>query len=95
MRWSILTPYLAAHWDMQQLTLDYNPDRSAYPDVDSVEKYWLAYYANIFNPARPKQGAMLSQMPKKYWKNMPETVLIPDLLKNSESRAKEMINKQK
>jgi len=95
MRWSILTPYRAAHWDTKTLLLEDNPDPSAYPKKDRIEQYWLTYYANIFNPARPKKGAMLSAMPKKYWKNMPETVLIDDLLKTSETRARKMITTEK
>ncbi|MFW8591419.1 TIGR03915 family putative DNA repair protein [Glaciecola sp. 2405UD65-10] len=93
MRWSILTPYRAAHWDKSKLVLENNPDPSIYPNTDRIEKYWLTYYANIFNPARVKKNAMLSSMPKKYWKNMPETVLIEDMLKNSEARARQMIIK--
>lgn len=95
MHWSILTPYRAAHWDRQNLVLEDNPDPNTYPDDDHVEKYWLTYYANIFNPARPKKSAMLSSMPKKYWKNMPETALIDDLLKTSDLRASQMIEKSK
>lgn len=91
MRWSIITPYLAAHWDGNDLTLNDNPDPSVVPNDDTVEKYWLKYYATTFNPARPKKSAMLNQMPKKYWKNMPETALIPDLLRNSQSRVIKMI----
>lgn len=91
MRWSILTPYRAAHWDKANLMLEDNPDPSICPSDDRIEKYWLTYYANIFNPARIKKNAMLTSMPKKYWKNMPETVLIEDMLKNSEARARQMI----
>lgn len=76
MTWSILTPYLAAHWDRETLSLSDNPDPSIVPTNDTVEGYWMKYYATTFNPARPKKSAMLNQMPKKYWKNMPETVLI-------------------
>lgn len=93
MRWSILTPYRAAHWNKSNLVLEDNPDPSVYPSSDRIEKYWLTYYANIFNPARIKKNAMLSSMPKKYWKNMPETVLIEDMLKNSEARTRLMILK--
>lgn len=98
MRWSILTPYRAAHWDMETLTLEDNPDSSVVPDDDHIEKYWLTYYANIFNPARIKKDAMLSSMPKKYWKNMPETSLIDEMIKQSDARARKMItdgNKRK
>lgn len=68
------------------------------PDDDHIEKYWLTYYANIFNPARIKKDAMLSSMPKKYWKNMPETSLIDEMIKQSDARARKMItdgNKRK
>jgi DNA polymerase len=91
MRWSILTPYRGAHWDTETLLLEDNPDPSAVPDDDRIEKYWLTYYANIFNPARIKTNAMLNQMPKKYWKNMPETSLIDDMIKQSGARAYKMI----
>lgn len=93
MRWSILTPYRAAHWDKENLMLEDNPDPSAYPKDDKVEAYWLTYYANIFNPARVKKNAMLSQMPMKYWKNMPETALIPELLLSSDQKVRDMIKK--
>ena len=86
MRWSILTPYRAAHWDKESMICEDNPDPNRYPKSDEVEKYWLGYYASIFNPARPKKSAMLNQMPKKYWKMMPETVLIPDLLRTANAR---------
>ena len=92
MRWSILTPYRAAHWDTETLVLEDNPDSSVVPDDDRIEKYWLTYYANIFNPARIKTSAMLNQMPKKYWKNMPETSLIGDMIKHSDARARKMIS---
>ncbi|WP_333973637.1 TIGR03915 family putative DNA repair protein, partial [Alteromonas mediterranea] len=98
MRWSILTPYRAAHWDTETLILEDNPCSSVLPDNDHIEKYWLTYYANIFNPARIKKDAMLSSMPKKYWKNMPETSLIDDMIKQSDTRARKMItdgNKRK
>lgn len=91
MTWSILTPYLAAHWNRESLTLQENADRSCVPKDDNIERYWLKYYATTFNPARAKKAAMLSQMPKKYWKNMPETALVPDLLRQSEARTRKMI----
>ena len=91
MRWSILTPYRAAHWDTEKLVLEDNPDPRVFPDEDRIEKYWLTYYANIFNHARIKKSAMLSSMPKKYWKNMPETALIDDMIRNSDARARKMI----
>lgn len=93
MRWSILTPYRAAHWDMQSLVLEDNPDPSLYPKHDQIEEYWVTYYASIFNPARLKTKAMKTQMPKKYWKNMPETKIIESLVRASSGRTKTMIEK--
>lgn len=57
---------------------------------DETEELWRTYYANIFNPARLKVKAMRSEMPKKYWKNLPEAALIPDLIANAEARARQM-----
>lgn len=91
MCWSILTPYRAAHWNTKTLVLEDNPDPSIIPNDDRIEKYWLTYYANIFNPARVKTKALLSSMPKKYWKNMPETSLINDMIRQSDARARKMI----
>ena len=36
---------------------------------------------------------MLNQMPKKYWKTMPETVLIKDMIDTAEQKTREMIQK--
>lgn len=91
MRWAILTPYRAAHWNGEILTLNNNPDPSLYPEEDQVEQYWLQYYASIFNPARVKTKAMLAQMPKKYWRNLPESVLIDDLLRQADNRVQFML----
>lgn len=93
MNWSILTPYRGAHWNGHDVYFEDNPDKSAYLVKDCFEERWVTYYKNIFNPARTKKKAMLSQMPKKYWANLPEADIIPDLLKTSEARTKEMILK--
>lgn len=49
------------------------------------------YYASIFNPARLKMGAMLKEMPRKHWKNMPEAALIPELAAVAQARERAMI----
>jgi len=95
MNWFILTPYLSAHWHDKKISFHKNPRRDLIPDEDKFEDFWLTYYASIFNPARTKQKAMLTQMPKKYWKNMPETQLIDDMIKTSEARTKDMIQKSR
>jgi DNA polymerase len=52
---------------------------------------WRTYFANVFNPARLKVGAMLREMPKKYWRNMPETSVVQPLIAGARSRELEMI----
>lgn len=55
-------------------------------DSDDLEAFWQTYYRSIFNPARLKVKAMQAEMPKKYWKNMPEAALIPDLIEGARRR---------
>lgn len=86
MDWSILTPDACASWDGEKLTFAEGADRSQMPDEDAIEDQWRTYYASIFNPARLKIGAMLSEMPAKYWKNLPEAELIPGLIRQSSER---------
>jgi DNA polymerase len=90
MRWSILTPELSLHWNGETLSEGPGASRADAPEGDPVEAVWKTYYASIFNPARVKVGAMLKEMPKKYWKNMPETALVPALLKGAQARESEM-----
>lgn len=91
MRFSILTPDLSMHWDGQELRFTPGVDRSAAPDADPAEAAWKTYYASIFNPARLKVDAMTSEMPRKYWKNLPEAELIPDLIAGAANRSRGMV----
>jgi DNA polymerase len=93
MRWSILTPYLCAHWDTAELTVTPGANKRDAPAEDATEELWLTYYENIFNPARLKTRAMRNEMPKKYWRNLPETALIPRLVAGADAAASEMIEK--
>ena len=91
MRWSILTPDLSLHWDGKALSEGPGATKADAPDGDPLEAVWKTYYASIFNPARVKVGAMLKEMPRKYWKNMPETALVPQLLASAQARESRMI----
>jgi DNA polymerase len=92
MRWSILTPELSIHWDGERLNEGPGATRADAPSGDPVEETWRTYYASIFNPARLKVGAMLKEMPKKYWRNMPETSLVQPLIAGARQREIDMID---
>jgi DNA polymerase len=91
MTWSILTPYRSAHWDGETLRIGDGANPSDVPDDDALADYWRTYFASIFNPARLKIGAMTSEMPKKYWKNLPEASAIPDLIRAAQTRTDAMV----
>ena len=93
MRWSVLTPELSIHWDGERLTEGPGATRAEAPAGDPLEETWRTYYSSIFNPARLKVGAMLKEMPKKYWRNMPETSLVQPLIASARSRELEMIDR--
>jgi len=92
MRWSILTPAGSLHWDGEALTEGPPAQRSDAPSGDPTEELWRKYYASIFNPARLKVGAMLKEMPRKYWKNLPEAALIPELVAGAQAREAAMVS---
>ena len=91
MRFSILTPDLCAHWDGQALAFTPGEDRASVPPPDALEDAWRLYYASIFNPARLKTAMMQKEMPKRYWRNLPEAALIPDLVKQAQARTDAMV----
>jgi probable DNA metabolism protein len=91
MRWTILTPHASADWDGERLTIGPGASKGEAPDADATEELWRTYFRNIFNPARLKVRAMQKEMPKKYWRNLPEAPLIPELVAGADKAAREMI----
>jgi probable DNA metabolism protein len=91
MIFSILTPYRSLHWDGETVRLAPGAQKADVPDDDALEAYWRAYFSSIFNPARVKISAMMSEMPKKYWHNLPEAAAIPDLIRDARSRTQQMV----
>ncbi len=92
MVWSILTPYRSAHWNGEELSFAAGAAKADVPDDDRLEAYWRAYFSSIFNPARLKIKAMTSEMPRKYWRNLPEAAAIPDLIRQSRERTATMVD---
>ena len=82
---------MSIHWDGSRLAEGPGARKADAPSGDPVEEMWKTDYASTFNPARVKVGAMLKEMPRKYWKNMPETALVPQLLATAQARVAGMI----
>ncbi len=93
MPWSILTPNLCAHWDGHALSFTEGVPKAEAPTEDRLEETWRRYYASIFNPARLKVKAMEKEMPKKYWRNLPEASSIKPLIEGAGRTVGAMIAK--
>lgn len=89
MDWVIVTPHGVARFRDGRVEIGPAGVKPDLPE-DASEALWDTYFANIFNPARVKLSAMRSEMPVKYWKNLPETRLIPDMLAQAEGRVAAM-----
>lgn len=88
-RWLIATPDDGVYWD--GTTLHYQRpcpahwQQLAQIEDDEGQALWLAYYGSTFNPARLNRGVLENNMPVRFWKNLPEGPLIPQLM--SQARA--------
>jgi uracil-DNA glycosylase len=101
MRWSILTPTGSAHWDGERLT--FGEGVAAPPATaanlsdggDGLEELWNKYYATTFNPARTNLKMMRSEMPSRFWNQLPEVANLPNLLAQAPERVEQMVAMQK
>lgn len=89
MDWMIATPDVTAQFVDGNLSFHPGQPKPDLPE-DAAEALWGTYFCNIFNPARLKIGAMKSEMPVKYWKNLPEAAYIPDLIAGAEEKVQKM-----
>ena len=93
MQWSILTPERSVRWDGHALAFGPGARREDAPPADGGEQLWLTYYESIFNPARLKLAMMQREMPRRYWRNLPEAQLIAPLSAAAAKRSMDMIAK--
>jgi probable DNA metabolism protein len=91
MRWAILTPEASVEWNGGQLRFGPGGTAADAPPPDAGEQLWLTYYQHIFNPARLKMQMMQKEMPRKYWKNLPEAELIYPLAADAQRRSTRMV----
>lgn len=94
MRWAIVTPYRRASWDGETLVLGDGGRRGDAPADDANEELWRTYFAHIYNPARANPRMMQQEMPKRYWKHLPEARLIPGLLNQSAANVEAMLTRE-
>jgi probable DNA metabolism protein len=80
MRWTIATPDGAAVWDKGSLQFVASQFAGERPAHDAQEDLWRTYYHSICNVARINPTAMQREMPKHYWRNLPEATEIPALM---------------
>ena len=92
--WSILTPIGSAHWDRARLSFGPPAQPGDAPAGDAFEAGWRGYYESVFNPARVNPKAMRAEMPKKYWRNLPEAASIAGLIQDAPRRAMQMIDQE-
>ena len=91
MDWTIVTPRLSVSWDGREVSFGAGGDRAMVPPEDAAEEAWRTYYRSIFNPNRLKISAMRSEMPVKYWRNLPEASLIQPLIGSASARSSRMV----
>ncbi len=96
MQWTILTPDGSVSWNpaIQQFSWAAGTGKDAAPQEDELEALWRSYYGSIFNPARLNPQAMRSEMPVRYWQNLPEVALLPELMGRAGARVDAMVTRQ-
>jgi len=92
--WTILTPLGSLHWDRRTLQVGGPARREEAPTEDAFEAGWRGYYESVFNPARLNPQAMRAQMPRKYWRNLPEAASIPALVQAAPQRVTAMMERE-
>jgi DNA polymerase len=90
MRWIIATPIGTALWDMAALSFAAAQPKPVNLEDGVLDLLWQTYYRTIFNPARVNERMMTREMPRKYWRNMPETAFIPQLIAGAHTRVAAM-----
>jgi probable DNA metabolism protein len=93
-RWSILSPDASVHWDVETLRIAPGASRADLPPDDAMAEAWRVYFESIFNPARLKPTMMRSEMPMKYWRNLPEAASIATLRREAGPRTTAMLRNQ-
>ncbi len=90
MDWVIATPDGSAFWRDRQMTFAAAGPRLSETADAVLDDVWLTYYRTTFNPSRLRVKAMTAEMPRRYWRTMPETALLPAMIHGATARASSM-----
>jgi probable DNA metabolism protein len=90
MDWLIATPIGTAAWTEGRLVFGPPAPRRLDESDAVLDDLWSTYYRTTFNPARVRLRAMVKEMPRHYWSNMPETSLIPAMVAEADQRVAQM-----
>lgn len=89
--WLIATPEEAVRWDGQGIYYTRQCPTQwrqlAQNAADTGGELWKAYYESTFNPARLNRGVLENNLPARFWKNLPEGMLIPQLMSRARAGA--------
>ncbi|SFU97232.1 DNA polymerase [Pseudoduganella namucuonensis] len=86
--WMIATPEATVLWDGARLHATGPLLRGAADIEDAGEALWLTYYRSIFNPARLNPDIMHGHVRARFWKNMPEAALVPEMVSRAAAGAR-------
>jgi DNA polymerase len=78
--WMIATPSATMMWDGAKLHAGPAVMRGPADIDDAGESMWLTYYRSIFNPARLNADLLRSHIPSRFWKNLPEGAIVPQMI---------------
>jgi probable DNA metabolism protein len=88
--WMIATPEASVLWDGSTMHSTGPLMRSAADIDDAGEKLWLTYYRSIFNPARLNADIMHSHIRSRFWKNLPEAAVVPQMVSQAAAGARKV-----
>ncbi len=93
MHWMILTADECAHFENGKVQFSKAYEGQSLEIEDHWEENWRTYYSSIYNPARLMVQAMKKEMPQWHWQTMPESSLIPNLIRQSQNKIHTMAQK--
>jgi DNA polymerase len=86
--WMIATPGATVMWDGAELHFAGAMLRGPADIEDGGEALWLTYYRSIFNPARVNAPLLRQHIPSRFWKNLPEGAVVPELVSSAQAGAR-------